>query len=396
MTTRTSSTGLPWLKASWQHWITASGPRPGPWWMQIVWSLMFAMLLALVFTVVGFAVAGGSSSRWLNLAAWGHWYGANLTVTVCVTFTIQALFALINPRFRDPRIARWKAWQSSLYHAGVAMSGVVIGWPLGVALVQGRARELFSWTASPTTMLGMFAFALLISLALHFWFDAKARQIVSERAAAEAQLRLLQGQIEPHFLFNTLANVAGLMDTDTARSRLMLQHFTDYLRGSLQGLRATEHRLSDELALVRAYLGVQAIRMEDRLSVAVDVPAELLHLAVPTLSLQPLVENAVLHGLEPALDGGEVRVQARAEAGVLRLQVLDSGVGLQARKATGSTAAGAPTRGNGHATQNLRERLARLHGPAASLSVEPRPGGGTQVVLTLPVRASTTSSPALA
>ncbi|HEX7438307.1 MAG TPA: histidine kinase, partial [Caldimonas sp.] len=141
--------------------------------------------------------------------------------------------------------------------------------------------------------------------------------IQAENQATEAQLRLLQAQIEPHFLFNTLANVVGLIEADPPRAKLMLESFIDYLRSSLGGLRGERHTLGEEIDLIDAYLRVIAIRMAHRLHYEIDVPDALRALPLPALSLQPLVENAVVHGLEPKIEGGRVRVDAREANGLI-------------------------------------------------------------------------------
>ena len=163
------------------------------------------------------------------------------------------------------------------------------------------------------------------------------QQALAEKRATEAQLRLLQAQIEPHFLFNTLANVVALIDHEPAKARQMLGAFTDYLRASLTGLRRDVGPLADELALAEAYLRVQQSRMEERLRFVIEADENVRAALLPPLLLQPLVENAVQHGLEPTLDGGTVRVQARAEGGELVIEVHDDGRGLHAppRKAAG-------------------------------------------------------------
>ena len=152
---------------------------------------------------------------------------------------------------------------------------------------------------------------LLITALFQQFFWAKSRQIQAENRATEAQLRLLQAQIEPHFLFNTLANVVSLMEVDPARAKTMLEAFVDYLRASLSGLGHGRHTLGDEIDLVDAYMRIIKIRMEDRLEYAIEVPAALRACALPALTLQPLVENAIVHGLEPQIAGGRVRIGAQ-------------------------------------------------------------------------------------
>ena len=148
--------------------------------------------------------------------------------------------------------------------------------------------------------------------------------------ANEAQLRLLQGQMEPHFLFNTLANVISLIDADAPRAKHMLEALTDYLRASLGGLRHDDSTLAAELDLARRYLELMQTRMGDRLRFEIDVDEALGRAALMPLVLQPLIENAVKHGLEPQVDGGTVRVTAT--------RIAVDGAGLRCRSASRTTA----------------------------------------------------------
>jgi sensor histidine kinase YesM len=227
---------------------------------------------------------------------------------------------------------------------------------------------------------GSIALATLITLIFHQFFALKTRQIQAENRATEAQLRLLQAQIEPHFLFNTLANVVSLVEADPPRARAMLESFVDYLRASLTGLGQATHTLGDEIDLVDAYLRIIKMRMEDRLKYAIDVPGELRTRPLPALSLQPLVENAIVHGIEPQVAGGTIRIAARLESGALLLTVEDDGAGI----ASPAPALGA-TRGSGTALANIRERLRQSYGSAAQLSLDSVVPQGVRASLSLPL-----------
>jgi sensor histidine kinase YesM len=185
--------------------------------------------------------------------------------------------------------------------------------------------------------------------------------------------------MEPHFLFNTLANVLTLIDTDADRARRMLEAFTDYLRSSLGSPRRGDSSVGRELDLAEAYLQLQHLRMDDRLRYSVDADAGLRALALPPLLLQPLVENAVLHGLEPKVDGGTLRVEVRADAAQLVLTVTDDGLGPD----HGAGPASRRRAGNGLALRNLRERLRTMYGDAASLRLQPA-APGTRATIRLP------------
>jgi signal transduction histidine kinase len=195
-----------------------------------------------------------------------------------------------------------------------------------------------------------------------------------QRHADDARLKLLETQLEPHMLFNTLANLRALISVDPQRAQHMLDHMIAYLRATLDASRAATHPLQAEFDRVRDYLELMAIRMGPRLQFDLQLPADLAQRHVPTLLLQPLVENAIKHGLEPQVQGGHLVVRATAQGDGLLLEVCDTGVG--------PGAAGVP--GSGFGLAQVRERLAAVYGPAASLelaAVQPR---GTRVALQLP------------
>ena len=221
-------------------------------------------------------------------------------------------------------------------------------------------------------------------MALHFYFAAKGKQLAAEARATEAQLRLLQGQIEPHFLFNTLAGVISLIDHDTPRAKHMLQTFTEYLRSSLGTLRRDDGPLAQDLELAQNYLLLMQARMEDRLRFRIDADDAARRATLPPLLLQPLVENAVQHGLEPSVDGGEVVIRAHVQGRQLVLEVRDNGLGLDALPAR-ARGPGGPN--NGVALDNLRSRLRARWGDAARLELcAAQPG--TRAVITVPLEAA--------
>lgn len=221
---------------------------------------------------------------------------------------------------------------------------------------------------------------------------ASARTLAeaAQRQAAETQLRLLQSQLEPHMLFNTLANLRVLVGLDPARAQAMLDHLIAYLRATLGASRTAAHPLATEFERVDDYLALMAVRMGPRLQVVLDLPEALRSLSVPPMLLQPLVENAIKHGLEPQVQGGRIEVRARQQGQQLCLSVRDTGVGLQpagsAPKAS-STADPAAHHSGGFGMAQVRERLATLYGPAASATLAPAEDaeGGTLVTLRLPL-----------
>ena len=364
------------LRASWSAWMSQGSEPVGPAWWQIVWSSLFSAGAAVVFTLLDFALRGDDPTAWRTPADWLQGYGQYLVVSLAIGNTIQLLFTLGRHAFGTQQIRRFQGWQRGLYFGGIPLVGTLAG-IFGGNLLLGFDPRAWSASLQTRAALSSVVVSAMVWFVFAGYFSARARRLQAERRAAQAQLRLLQAQMEPHFLFNTLANVVGLIDVDAARAKQMLESFTDYLRASLGSLRRSEHTLGDELALIDAYLRVVQVRMEDRLRYRVDVPAPLRAWVLPALSVQPLVENAVVHGLEPAIDGGEVRIQAAVHGGALVVQVTDDGVGLQ-------RAAARPGRGTGTALNNIRERLAQAHGARAGLQVEAAQPHGVRCTLTLP------------
>jgi hypothetical protein len=353
------------LRRSWESWTASDLVRVGPYWLQLVWTALFCAALAFVFTFFGFLSFARTLDDWLNLNRWAHWYGNNLAACLIIGYLIHALFEGIGRLVGAPRIRVFRAWQRVVFYAGVPMLGVAIGWPASAWLLSDRGLDIFSGPSAWRMVTYSIGLTLLMTFVLYHWFGAKARAIEAERRATEAQLRLLQAQIEPHFLFNTLANVHALIEHDAPKARRMLGAFTDYLRAGLANLRRERAPLADELALAEAYLRVQQSRMEERLRFTIEADEAARRGQLPPLMLQPLVENAVVHGLEPRVDGGTVKVRARVEAGALVVEVRDEGQGPRpAGKA-------APRAGQGLALANVRERLHTSFGDAATLELVP-------------------------
>jgi signal transduction histidine kinase len=210
--------------------------------------------------------------------------------------------------------------------------------------------------------------------------EARTHAEVIERQAVQAQLRLLQAQIEPHMLFNTLANLQGLIAIDPARAGAMLDHLIQYLRATLAATRRDTTTLAQEFDAIDAYLGLMAVRMGPRLRHRCTLPDALRAARLPPMLLQPLVENAVIHGLEPRIDGGDVTVTACARDGMLDITVRDTGLGLEPPLAGGP----APSDG-GIGLATTRERLHALYGGRAALVLVATVPHGTLARLTLPL-----------
>ena len=284
-------------------------------------------------------------------------------------------------------------WPAGWRAVALAAAGCALGYVIGVT----AADALFgysSWHAylrDPRHLLAEFgptvAFCTLVSG--WFYLRGQARRDRSQMTAAThaatlARLDMLQSQLEPHMLFNTLANLRALIAADPARATEMLDHLIAFLRATLAASRQSEHPLADEFARIADYLALMQVRMGDRLAARTTLPPELATLGVPPLLLQPLVENAIKHGLEPQRGAGELHVSAALDGDVLVLSVADTGRGLEAAAAAREHEPGAPDSAFG--LVQVRERLRTLHGHAARFTLLPRPEGGTLAEIRLPLR----------
>ena len=202
--------------------------------------------------------------------------------------------------------------------------------------------------------------------------QADVDRVALDREMASARLQVLQAQIEPHFLFNTLANVRRLCQTDVTAGRSMLDNLMEYLAIALPRMRDTESTLAREAVLIEAYLNVQKIRMGRRLAFSIDIPDALRDRTVPPMMLLTLVENAIKHGLGPLPEGGMVRITASERDGGLVLEVSDTGRGFQQAS------------GGGTGLANIRARLAAVFGAEAGLALNENTGRGICATLTLP------------
>ena len=356
-----------------------------------MWTTLFACAVALGFTLITFASMARTLADWLSLDAWRLWYGRNLLVAGLISFTVQGLFKLSFAVFGRERFSRATGWRRTLFFSGVPLLGTAIGWPIGMSLIYGRLRLFTQMTAGQVVSLCVIS--LMATAVFYQFFSLRHREMRARMRANEAQLRLLQGQMEPHFLFNTLANVISLIDADAPRAKHMLEALTDYLRASLRGLRHDDSTLAGELDLARRYLQLMQTRMGDRLRFELETDEALGRAVLMPLVLQPLIENAVKHGLEPQVDGGTVRVRAARVAidGQDSLQVCieDDGPGLEvAARRPRRTVAGGPD-GNGVALANLRERLQARFGGSARLTLAGLESGtGTRACIVVPWQAT--------
>lgn len=290
-----------------------------------------------------------------------------------IAFTIHGTYRAVELLASEQRLARLNAggWRSGLFFAGAPTVIMLLSFWVFIQLLRLLADiEVRDSPFDSMRAASQFLFISLICALVGIYLTAQGnKRRALQLQATEAQLLRLQAQIEPHFLFNSLAAVQSLIDPAPERAKQMLECFTDYLRASLGTLRLETCLLEQELQAVQSYLQLMQIRMgEERLQFSIEVPDALKKLRLPPLLLQPLVENAVMHGLEGKAEGGHVRIEALLEIDRLRLRVQDDGLGLAAGQRRARP-------GHGLALKNIRERLAARHGEQASLSVTPSEQG---------------------
>jgi LytS/YehU family sensor histidine kinase len=320
-------------------------------------------LIALILTAIGF----------------GKDFVVTLVFSQCIGMSIYLANLVALRLFRTVTRA---AYQVTIIVAAV-MLGAFAGTVLG-ALANGYDLPRFIRQNS-TFFAQIVLIALLFGSIVSYVFfslaklsEEKIKRLDMGKNAAEAELKLLQSQMEPHFLFNTLSNVTSLMDNDREKAKHMLESFTAFLRGSLMTARQRTVTLTQEMDVVKNYLDVYSVRMGDRLFYRIDIPDSLRHIMIPPLLIQPLVENAVKHGLEPAITGGEISIQAKREGDAVRITVADSGMGIDT---TGT--------GNNIGIGNIRKRLELMYGDRGQLFLEENKPRGVKVVVEIPYETGT-------
>lgn len=273
-------------------------------------------------------------------------------------------------------------WPIGLSGIALTVLGILGGYLLGTL----ASDAWFGWSTwdsgnNRTQLTRSLLITLLAGITASYYFYTIGKNSYLERKmtearqhANEARLKLLETQLEPHMLFNTLANLRALIGSDPARATDMLDRLIAYLRATLSASRQTTHPLSEEFARLRDYLELMAVRMGPRLRYTLDLPEDLGQLPVPTLLLQPLVENSIKHGLEPKVDGGSITVRASRLGDVLTLEVIDTGMGLPT----------AAPEGAGFGLAQVRERLATAYGSHAAIDLVAEPGSGTRAGISIP------------
>lgn len=329
------------------------------------------LLILLINTVIGLFIA----------VTTGQPVGGNMVVAHAIGLSIYALFTLAHV------MRGWDARLPLPLQAGLVVGGALLGLVLSEFLA--GPPILSDMRNHPRIVAVVLANVVVFGIAVSYYFESRHQMALawerlqaeqlqnaeSARQMAEVRLKLLQAQIEPHFLFNTLSNVVSLIDSAPDQAKLMLEKLTRYLRVGLHRTRLEESTLAEELALLEAYLGIQAIRMGPRLRYTLPDPGALAQVPIPPLLIQPLVENAVIHGLEPQIAGGRIEIACRRQDGRLVIDVTDTGGGLEAEV------------GQGVGLRNVRERLQGRYGDAARLTLRQNQPAGVVATLELPLSA---------
>ncbi|HEU4851726.1 MAG TPA: sensor histidine kinase [Telluria sp.] len=351
----------------------APGRRP------LLWTLAGWALCAVVFATQSHVAAAvrGQPLPWGGvLAAWSVWSGAWALLTLPILWLA-----------RHVPFERHTFWRALAVHVAGSVCSVLIQMALYAAAAPLVGAPGFSpdWSAAFSRLI---ASAFLPSLSVYWVLvgavqflrlreavhERERRHLSLEAQLAEARLLALKSQLQPHFLFNTLNSIAVLIGDDPAAARYMLQLLCSLLRKVLDTDGSREVTLREELDFIASYLEIEQIRFADRLTYHVDAGPEVMQARVPSLVLQPLVENAIRHGVARRARPGRIVISAHAADGMLRLAVADNGAGLGQHMKWGI------------GLSNTRARLEQMFGSGHSFGIGDNPGGGTAVSLAIPLQ----------
>ena len=333
------------------------------------------MIRTLLYTAIfNTAIAG-----LLTTVGFGHGFGMTWVFSQCVGLTI-CVCVMSGSRLVQPEKLASKAGTVII---SISI-GAVIGTALGSMSLWLSARDEILAGGFLLQVVGIsIVFGLIITYFFHsreklaasaeMINEERIKRLSSEKQMLEANLKRLQAQIEPHFLFNTLSNIVSLMDTDPIKAKAMQMDLIHYLRTTLRSTRDHATTIGEEFDRLRAYLDIYKIRMGDRLQYDIECPASLVNHAIAPMLLQPLVENAVIHGLEPKIEGGQISVQAIAHDDLLRLVVADTGAGMLDKQQPGI------------GLSNVKARIEFLFGPRGQLYLKENRPSGLRVVIEVPL-----------
>ncbi len=322
------------------------------------------MTIALVFMLI--------TSEAYTLDVYLQYLARSECIGLCIGVPCCLLFHLFKPKGAANQMALLTVCVVGGSVLGIYVSGPFLG---------KTYSQMDGPIPTPMLLIGIilgfiisFGFAVrerfhLIHLAMG---EEKLARMSVEKEKINSDLKLLQAQVEPHFLFNTLSNILSLLDHDVDTGKKMLENLTAYLRTSLLQSRKEKNRIGQEIKMIQSYLDIFKIRMGERLSYTIDFPDETLGLAIPPMMIQPLVENAVKHGLEPKIEGGHITLQGALKQDRLVIEVSDTGNGIRENS------------GAGVGTGNIKKRLKAMYGDDAVLKFEDMAPSGLKAIMEIP------------
>lgn len=349
-------------------------------------SLLRNVLLTAILSAIIIVMIAASIAAFGGHLTWRRIY--EITVfTVAIAYSQHYLYKVFITMAR--RRPTWVRWVMHPLFLGFALpvGGIYVGFVIAMWIISGGLffRVGQGWRE--------FVFAACIAMAVGWalWesvevnrvreierreraeLEAAAARTDKERATAE--LKTLRAQVEPHFLYNTLSNVVSLIDRDPKNAKHMTERLIGYLRHTLDASRRDHALVGDELSIIADYLEILRLRMGQRLAFSIEADDAVRALPLAPMLLQPLVENAIKHGLEPKIEGGTIHVRAARDGDTLDITVEDTGLGF---------GASTDTAGSGSGLANVRARIAAIYGSSARIIIE-APAVGTRIRLLLPL-----------
>jgi sensor histidine kinase YesM len=353
--------------------------------LDILYTLIWNSAISVLLTILSFVFNRSGTDIW---QFWWPCFVISNSIGFLIHFCI-----VVTSRLTHGWPDRARGLPRAAYMLTLITLCILFGISLGMALLgNSRPFRFLQDGAAIGRMLpfailaATFIFAVIASAEKRIRAEAESarqRELIAANAVllAQAQLRALQAQIEPHFLYNTLANVVSLIEQHPATARHMLERLIDFLRANLAASRAEMATLGSEAELARAYLDLMKMRMGTRLGYRIGIADSLRHVPLAPMLLQPLIENAICHGLEPKIEGGEICLSAEKNADMLVIQISDTGIGI------GIAANGVVSQktGGGVGMSNLRARLQSLYGGKARLQLLENTPSGVIAKICLPM-----------
>ena len=345
--------------------------------------ILTGIMCAVIAAIISITIAAfGGHLTWQRI-------GDITTVTLSIGYVQHYVYKFfITMARRRPRWARW-VMHPAILGLILPVGGIYIGYSLGLAIV--TRGTVFRFNEGWREFVFASCIAIAIGWALWESVEASRKREVQARERAEleasvaradreratAELKTLRAQVEPHFLYNTLSNVVSLIEREPKTAKHMTERLIGYLRHTLDASRRDHATVGDELEIINDYLEILRIRMGERLWYSLEASDAVRAMPLSPMLLQPLVENAIKHGLEPKIEGGSVAVSARVENGALRIEIVDTGLGF---------GVATDTAGSGTGLANVRARLKALYGDRAKLAIDQlvEPATGTKISLFIP------------